>query len=217
MGLLILLTTIGGFSAAAVLLVYAFWKDLAWLRKFVLGAVAVWFSIYTVLLLGTSFLSREETLGLSEPKSFCGAYLDCHMHAAVTGVRKAAAIGDRPAKGEFYIVRVRIFSDAKRARLGLSAVDANVFDQNRRKFARDREAETRLGRQPRFDRRITPTESFEKQIVFDLPADTKNPRLDIREGGRIERLLEAVLIGDEDSLWHGRRLFGLTDRRIAEN
>lgn len=217
MGLLILLTTIGGFAAAAVLLVYAFWKNLAWLRKFVLGAVAIWFFLYLVLLLGTSFFSREETLGRSEPKSFCGVYLDCHMHAAVTGVRKAATIGDRPARGEFYIVRVRVFSDAKRARLGLAAVDANVVDQNRRKFVRDREAEARLGKQPRFDRRIMPTESFEKQIVFDLPADAENPRLDIREGSRIERLLETVLIGDEDSFWHKRRFFGLTDRRIAEN
>ncbi len=53
-------------------------------------------------------------------------------------------------------------------------------------------------------------ESFEKEIVFDLPLDTKkNPRLDIREGSGIDHAIEAILVGDEDSLLHKRYYFSI--------
>jgi hypothetical protein len=54
-------------------------------------------------------------------------------------------------------------------------------------------------------------ESFEKEIVFDLPPDVENPRLDIREGQGIERVIEAMLVDDEDSVFHKRAYFTLAD------
>jgi hypothetical protein len=54
-----------------------------------------------------------------------------------------------------------------------------------------------------------PVESFEKEIVFDLPLDAKNPRLDLRDGRGIDNYLEAILIDDEDSIFHKRRYFKL--------
>lgn len=209
MGVILMLMTIGGLVIAGILLAVSYFMKLNWLRTFVLGGVAVWLIGYVIMLLIGSVFSREETLGLNEPKEFCGFYLDCHMHTAVTGVRRTKTLGDRTANGEFYVVRVKVFSDAKKATLGLLAVDARVFDAAGNTFMRDAEAEANLGEQPPFDRRIAPAESFEKEIVFDLPADVTGARLDIREGYGIDHLIEAVLVGDEDSILHKRNYFKL--------
>jgi hypothetical protein len=162
------------------------------------------------MLLGFSLFSTERTLPLGEAKEFCGFYLDCHMHTAVTNVRRMKTIGNKTANGEFYIVRVKVFSNAKQARLGLSNVDAHVVDARGRSYSRALDAEGELGEQPPFDREILPVESFEKEIVFDLPAEVQLPRLDIREGNGIDLAIEAALIGDEDSILHRRNYFSLT-------
>ena len=212
MGVLLMLMTIGGVIAAVILLIISLITKKTWLRNFVFGGVAVWFAFYAVMLLGFSLASKEKDLGLNEPKEFCGFYLDCHMHTAVTDVRKAKTLGDKTAKGEFYIVKVKVFSDAKQATLGLITVDAHVLDEQKREFQRDTEAEARLGEQPPFEKQISPVEKFEKEIVFDLPADVKNPRLDIREGYGIDTAIEAVLVGDEDSILHKRNYFKLEEQ-----
>lgn len=212
MGVLLILMTIGGLIGAAILLFAGIWMKKRWLRNFVAGAVAVWVVFYTVMLFGASLSSKETTLALNEPKAFCGFYLDCHMHAAVTGVRKTKTIGDKAATGEFYIVKVKVFSDAKQATLGLLTVDASVVDDSEHKFTRDAASEEKLGPQPPFEMQIYPTESFEKELVFDLPVGAKNPRLDIREGYGIDHAIEAVLVDDEDSVLHKRSLFKLEEQ-----
>jgi hypothetical protein len=131
------------------------------------------------------------------------------LHTAVTNIRRAKTIGGITASGQFYVVRVKVFSDAKRATLGLLAVDAKVVDADNRRYARDLEAETQVGEQPPFDRKISPAESFEKEIVFDLPENVLGPRLDIKEGYGIDHVIEAVLIDDEDSIFHKRNFFEL--------
>ena len=212
MGVLLMLMTIGGLIVAAVLLIAAFWKNIDWLKKFVVGGIVVWFVFYAIMLFGSSLLSEEKMLARNEPKEFCGFYLDCHMHTAVTNVRKTRAIGDKTANGEFYIVKVKVFSNAKQATLGLGTVDAKVLDEQKREFGRDTEAEKFLGEQPPFDKKISPVENFEKEIVFDLPSDVKNPRLDIRQGYGIDHAIEAVLVGDEDSILHKRNYFKLEEQ-----
>lgn len=207
-----MLMTVGGLIVAIILLVAAIWTKKKWLRNFVFGGVAVWFAFYAAMLFGSSLFSKESTLALNEPKAFCGFYLDCHMHTAVTGVRHAKTIGDRTANGEFYIVKVKVFSDAKQAKIGLLTVDAAVIDDSGMRFQRDPAAEAGLGVQPSFEQRINPSESFEKEIVFDLPGAVKNPRLDIREGYGIDHAIEAVLVGDEDSILHKRNLFSLREQ-----
>lgn len=218
MGVLLMLMTIGGVITAFILLMISIFTKKAWLRKFVFGAVAAWFVFYTILLFGTSLLSKEKTLALNEPKAFCGFYIDCHMHMAVTNVRKTKKLGDETANGKFYVLKVKVFSDAKQAMLGLITVDARVIDEQNREFARDEQAESQLGEQPPFEKKISPVESFEKEIVFDLPADLKNPRLDIREGYGIDHIIEAVLIGDEDSIFHKRNYSKLeASNQVAQN
>ncbi len=207
-----MLMTIGGSIAASILFVNALYTGKAWLAKFVFGGVAVWFGFYFALLLGVSFFSEEKTLELNEPKAYCGFYLDCHMHTAVTAVRTAKTLGDKTAKGRFYVVTVEVFSDAVRATLGLHTVDAHVVDASKLEYARDLDAETQLPAQPDFEKQVGPEESFEKQIVFDLPVDVKDPRLDISEGFGIDSIFESFLIGDEDSIFHKRAYFKLSEQ-----
>ena len=209
MGVLLMLMTIGGLIVAAVLFGIAWLNDSAWLKKFVLGGVAIWLIFYIAMLLGFSFTSTEKTLPIGEAKEYCGFYLDCHMHTAVTNVARAKTIGNKTADGEFYIVTVKVFSNARRATLGLLSVDAHVVDAVGQVYTRDMPVETELPPQPEFERKISPSETFEKQIVFDLPGDVPNPRLDMREGHGIDHVIEAVLVGDEDSIFHARNYFAL--------
>src|SRR5437773_3681591 len=112
MGVLLMLMTIGGLVAAAILFGIAWLNESAWLKKFVIGGVAVWFAFYIAMLLGFSLFSTEKTLAINEPKEFCGFYFDCHMHTAVTNVTRTKTIGNKTANGEFYIVTVKVFSNA---------------------------------------------------------------------------------------------------------
>lgn len=209
MGVILMIMTIGGLIVAAILLIVARATKKSWLKHFVFGGLTTWFIAYAFLLFCGSFFSEEQTLSFNEPKEFCGFYFDCHMHTAVTNVRKSKTIGDKAANGEFYIVRVKVFSNAKEATLGLIGVDAKAVDAQNKIYERDTQAEAGLGEQPPFDKQISPVESFEKEIVFDLPSDVKNPRLDVAEGIGIDKVIESVLIGDEDSLFHKRIRFNL--------
>jgi len=213
MGVLLMLMTIGVLIVGAISFVGALYAGKVWLRNFVCGGIAIWSVFYVLMLFGFSFMSTEQDLTFNEPKQFCGFYFDCHMHTAVTDVRKTKTIGNKRASGEFYIVTVKVFSDAKAATLGLLTVDAHVVDAADQKYTRDMDAERALGPQPNFDKKISPVETFEKAIVFDLPATIEDPRLDIREGYGIDHAIEAVLIDDEDSIFHGRNYFVLSEQR----
>ena len=207
-----MLMTIGGLVVAGVLFVAGIFAGKVWLRNFVCGGIVIWSIFYVVMLFGFSLMSTERDLALNEPKPFCGFYLDCHMHTAVTNVRRTRTIGNKIANGEFYIVAVKVFSDAKAATLGLLTVDAHVVDAADQKYTRDMDAETALGPQPEFDKKISPVESFQKEIVFDLPVNVSKPRLDIREGYGIDHAIEAVLVDDEDSIFHKRNYFVLSEQ-----
>lgn len=215
MGLLLMVMTIGGLGLSFILLIIAVWTKQVWLSKFVLGAVAVWLVFYTTTLLGVSLASREKTLRLNEAKAFCGFYLDCHMHASVSDVRAAKQIGDKTAQGIFYIVTVKISSDARRAIIGLLDPQFEVIDEQGRTF---QPIEDSTVYDNPFERKVPAGGTFEDKVVFDLPADIKNPRLDAAEGIGIDKIIESVLIGDEDSILHKRVRFKLDPaEQVAQN
>lgn len=213
MGVLMMLLTIGGLLAAVVLFAVAWLNESAWLKKFVLGGVAIWFVFYAVMLIGASLMSKERliAIGDTDGKAYCGFYLDCHLHTAVMNIRKSKTIGNKTANGVFYIVKVNVFSDAKAATLGLLTVDAHVVDAAGRSYTRDLTAEGELAPQPEFEQKIGPRESFDKEVVFDLPVGVDQPKLDIREGYGIDHAIEYVLIGDEDSIFHARNYFDISN------
>lgn len=206
MGMLLILMTIGGLAAAGILLAIAMITGKNWLRNFVFGGVVVWVVFYAVMLFGFSLFSTEKTLAMNEPKEYCGFYFDCHIHTAVTDVRKTKTIGDKTANGEFYIVTVKVFSDARAATLGLSSLSLFALDDDGRHYQRVTDAENPA---PPFTQKVPAGGSFEKEIIFDLPLDVKNPRMDARSDGGV---IEKILVGNEDSILHKRSYFKLTEQ-----
>jgi hypothetical protein len=216
MGVLLMLMTIGGLLTAVILLIVAFITKKRWLRNFVVGGVAVWVVFYSAMLLGFSLTSTEKVLAAGEPKEYCGFYLDCHMHTEVTKVRTERTIGDRAAKGMFYVVNVKVFSDAKNDNVALHLIEpkARVILANGDKVERDEAAEAKLPTATvRLDRDIHNNETIEKEIVFDLPTVTDNPKLLITEGYGIDKTIEHLLVGDEDSIFHAQTFFELREQK----
>ena len=62
---------------------------------------------------------------------------------------------------------------------------------------------------PPLTRPLAAGEAFETTLVFDVPSDAPAPRLAVTEGIWAERLVELLLIGDEDSFLHKRTVFAL--------
>ena len=203
MGIVLMAATIVGVGIAVILLAVAIYTRTIWLRNFVLGGVAVWFVFYFAMLAGFSLKSEETELGLNEPKAFCGFYLDCHMHTAVTSVRTAKTLGNKTANGEFYIVTVKVFSNAKQATLGFGGLKLHVTDADGKLYPHVPEAEPS---EPWFTRPVPAGGSFERDVVFDLPVGVRNPRLDMHDD---KSLIEKFVIGDEDSLLHKGTYFKL--------
>lgn len=188
-------------------------RDLA--RKVAIG-VLVWLGVYTGALLIASLSSKERVLGLNEAKAFCGFYLDCHLHASVVNVQRVKSLGpgQRAAQGVYCVVTVRISSDARRATLKPHHLAATVVDDRGNVYERSSEGEkaleSALGGIVPFEQPVGPAGFYAKDLVFDLPADIRDPRLRITEGPWMGRLIELFLIGDEDSLFHRKMLFRLT-------
>jgi hypothetical protein len=215
MGVLLMLMTIGGLIFAFVLLVIALITKKSWLRNFVFGGVAVWFVFYAVMLLGFSLSSTEKVLAANEAKEYCGFYLDCHMHTAVTHTRTERTIGNRTANGIFYIVNVKVFSDAKNANIALHLIEpkARVLLANGNKIERDISVEAMLPTaNARLDTDIRNHDIIEKEIVFDLPAITDDAKLLITEGYGIDKTIEHVLVDDDDSLFHAQTFLKLQEQ-----
>ena len=214
MGVLLMLMTIGGIFVAGVLLVVSLVLGKAWLAKFTVGGVAVWFVFYVLMLFGFSFASSEQTLAMNEPKAFCGFYLDCHMHAQVTKVETGDRIFRRKAEGQFYVVTVEVFSDARNPNIWFRLVKpkAEMVDSLGRTYERNEDAESDLSTGPRYlGADVKGEETFKKELVFDIPKSATGLRLLITDGYRIDRLIESVLIGDEDSVMHKHTYFAIDD------
>lgn len=218
MGVVSLAMTIGGLIVAAILLAVSYFAKIGWLRTFVSGGVFVWILGSVILLLIGSIFSQEQTLKFNDPKEFCGFYLDCHMHAAVTGVRKEKQVGDLLAQNEFYIVNLKIFSDAKRATLRLIETKAEAHDEGGRVYSRRDEVEKLLPTASvSHNQDVSNGASFEKEIVFDITEPAKNVRLLVTEGYGIDKVIESIVIGDEDSVFHKPVYFSLENsEQIAQ-
>jgi hypothetical protein len=211
-----MLMTIGGLVVAGILLIAARVTKKAWLVKFTVAGVAFWLVFYAVTLVGFSMMSEERVLAIGEAKEYCGFYLDCHMHTEVTSVRTAQQIGERQAKGIFYIVGVRVFSDARNPNIAFRLLEPNakVIVTDDSVIGRDLAAEAALPTAAvDLGADIKGRQTIDKEIVFNVPDDLTNPKLHIAEGYGIDNVIEAVLIDDEDSVLHRRTYFSLSERR----
>ena len=192
---------IGGEILARLLPRWGYPKAKRGLRILMLAGAAA----YAGGLLTVSLASRERVLARGETLKFCGFYLDCHLGVAVEGVDQQAFIGDTRAKGAFYIVRLRVSSDARQATLHLGRPRFKVIDGAGQSYERAEAAEGKLGGGASDDLLVRPVsagDSYKVRLVFDLPTNVAEPRLMVTDAAGVDRLLEGMLIGDDDSILH---------------
>jgi hypothetical protein len=161
---------------------------------------------YAGALFTESLTSQERVLARGETLKFCGFYLDCHLGVAVEGVDQRAVIGEERASGVFYVVRVRVSSDARQATLHLGRPTFRVVDAKGNSYGRVAAAESSLGREAgesgELVRPVAAGEYYDIRVVFDLPQGVSEPRLHVADAAGVDRILEGMLIGDDDSILH---------------
>lgn len=158
-------------------------------RRVGLWAIAGAVLLYAGALLAVSLRSRTVVLPPGEPLRFCGAYLDCHLSAAVRDLEIQPGVGG----GLRYRVIVRFSSDAKRATLPIRHLEASLLLPGGGRLepvATPRYLEIGAG------------QSLEVDFVFNAPEPVNDPVLWLREGATFARLAEKLLIGDPDSFLH---------------
>jgi hypothetical protein len=165
--------------------------------------------LYGGLLLAVSGTSREVVLARGERQRFCGFYLDCHLGFVVREVRV-----ERRGDDDLYQVDLEIVSDARRITMTPGPLDISLLDKaGCRSWRRDATAEAavtgRPYRESPFDEPLPAGTGYVRTLVFRVPAGVEHPRLSVREGFWVDRLLELVLIGDDDSFLHRRTTMSL--------
>jgi hypothetical protein len=173
---------------------------------------------YLLLLCGVSFASSEKVLPVGGWKYFCE--LDCHIGYSVSGVQTVAALGpdlqQASALGQFVIVRVKVWFDERSISpsrgdgpLTPNARRIVLVDASGRSYAPSPQGEAELVRLKHEEtvlrRPLRPGQSFEKDLVFDVPKNVSGLRLLITEDDP-ETLL---IIGHENSLLHRKIYLGL--------
>ena len=214
-GVLLLAITVLGALAAAVLAVVAAMRSRLGVARAIAVIAAAWLAAYGASLVVTSVASRERTLALGETKRFCGFYLDCHMGVAVEHVDTMSTIGEPGrevrAGGEFFVVTLRVSSDAKRVPLHLVRPRVVIVDAEGFEYERSTDAEQTLAEAQRTDleRSVDAGHSFTRTVIIDVPRGAREPRLHVTMGGPLDRAAELAIIGDEDAWLHAPTVHAL--------
>lgn len=214
-GILMLLATVAVAFAIGVAVIAALLRGRP-LRVGRLALVAAaWIVLYLGALVTVSLRSAEQVLGWDADKRFCGFYLDCHRQVGVAAVEVLDTLAEARPEGRWHVVTLRIGSDARMARLRFYEPRVVVrTDGGRRVFTRSPAGEAALARLRGPQRPLTdelaPGGSYTTTVVFDLPADAGDPRLDVTDLPLPDRVVEFILIGDEDSFLHARTTIRLT-------
>jgi len=103
---------------------------------------------------------------------------------SVTRVRTMQTLGGRTASDRFLIVTFRVDNHARRVSHEWSNSTAYVVDESGRAFDNNVTAQRALADREHFDVRdvyvTAPGDSGSTELVFDLPADVKQPMLKVR-------------------------------------
>ncbi len=221
MSVLLLAATILGLGGVTLGALVALLRGRRTLAIGLLSGAAGWGALYGAGLVAVSLTSRERVLAPGETKRFCGFYLDCHLGAAIAGVRTLDTIGTLRPAGRFVVVTLRISSDAVRASLRPHGLHVALF-AGAQPAERVPEAEAALARlsggtAAPLERAVPPGGSYLVDVVFDDsvgagPYGIGEPRrllVQLDGWGGLDRLVEGVLIGDEDSFLHRKTLLAL--------
>ena len=151
-------------------------------------AAAVWIAAYALLLVASALLSREEVLRPGDTKYFCGFFLDCHIGVAVDGTRETAHA----------VITLRFSSSARRATLSPYEVQVEVIGSDGGHYAAWPDGRSEL------ERAIGPGGSYTVDVSCDLPPGVRAERLLVSQGVGIDRILDGLVIGNENSFLHKR-------------
>ena len=187
------------------------------------GGALVVLAGYGLLLCGVSLASSEEVLPVGGWKYFCE--IDCHMAYSVSGVETTSALGPElepvSAQGRFVIVRIKVWFDEHTISptRGDGLLTPNprrvvLVDTSGQAYVRSSAGEAALarvkGKEMTLRQPLRPGQSFEKDLVFDVPKHTSGLRLLITEDDPETRLI----IGHENSLLHKKIYLSLDAARI---
>lgn len=203
---------------AGVFLIYSLIvRKFGRVRLAVLAGVLV-AAVYLAIVLVFSFSSSEKVLARGEEKHFCE--IDCHLAYSVADVRQTKAIGSAPnqaaANGLFTVVTVKtrfdettISSTRGNASLTPNSRVVTVIDDQGRRYGPSAAGQNVLEQAYLSGKPLTtalrPGESYTTTLVFDLPADIRNPTLLMNEGEWVTHLI----IGHENSPLHKTTRFQL--------
>jgi hypothetical protein len=182
-------------------------------RAMVFGVLgAGWGAAYGAGLLLISLTSRDAVLRPGETKYFCGFYLDCHIGVAVVGDSTVSVIAGTAARHRFHVVTLQFSNSAVQATLRPYDLRLAMVGSDGTHYPQAQYAEGLLagpaGYAP-LARDIVPGGSYTVPVVFDLPDSAAPARLFVGEGLGFDRVIEGVLIGDEDSFLHRKVLLAL--------
>jgi hypothetical protein len=199
-----------------VALMYSLLKKRSGLRKFSLVSLVVIAGFYLVVLLIFSFASSDKVLARGEEKHFCE--IDCHLAYSVVDVHDTKTLGEAPnqisAAGMFRVVTIKtrfdentIVPNRGNGLLYPNSRVVSVSDANGNEYLPSAQAHRLLEAAQAAGTDMTiplrPSESYSTTLVFDLPADVKDPTLWLREGETITHLI----IGHENSPLHKKTRF----------
>ena len=165
---------------------------------------------YAAALLGFALASDERVAQHGEQKYICE--VDCHLAYSIVGVETAKALGDRRARGSYRVVTLRVrFDERTIARfrprdlpLVPNSRSVRVVDRLGRSYAPDAEGQVALARvagpQIPLTKSLTPGESFETRLVFDVPSDASDLHLLVTEAAWPTHFL----LGHENSFFHAK-------------
>ena len=177
----------------------------------VVAFATFWMAVaYGAALLGLALGSDERVVERGELKYICE--VDCHLAYSVVAVEAKKFLGDRTARGSYRVVTLRVYFDERtiapfRPRdllLVPNSRSVRIVDGSGASYAPDAAGQEALARvsgpQVPLTRSLTPGESFETRLVFDLPTDARDLHLLVTEAAWPTHLL----LGHENSFFHAK-------------
>ena len=216
---ILLLLTIMAIGGAAIIAFIAYRRNNPGVTRTFLGGAAILALAYAGGVIAASAASTEQTIETGDIKWFCGFYLDCHLGMSVERTEKLAELPTangvvKPA-GAFHVLTLRLHNSAKNPNIDmlLYRPDAKVIDALGNEYRRSAAGEAVVADGVRpgalgVETKVTHT-PVNATIVFDLPANIQQPRLQVSEGWVVDRILELGLIDDENSIFHRRSYFSI--------
>ncbi|HYL10496.1 MAG TPA: hypothetical protein VEU31_07145 [Candidatus Acidoferrales bacterium] len=215
---LFFLATLGALGLAGLVALYGLVQKKSLMVTWSVIAAAGIAAAYTGLLFADSLVSPEYVLARGEHKYFCE--VDCHIAYSVEGVSAAKTLGpelrQRSAAGRFVVVRVKTWFDERTisphrgdAPLAPGPRRVVLAEEGGRELAPSPEGQAALeqmrGRTIPLTTPLRPGESYETDLVFDVPEGARNLKLLIADPGGLDN----VLIGHENSPLHKKAWFQL--------